>query len=350
MSTIIIFLSSGLFLGWSLGANDAANVWGTAVGTRMVGFKKAALVCSIFVILGAVISGSGASHTLGKLGAINELAGAFTVALAAALSVLWMTKAALPVSTSQAIVGAIVGWNLFSGSAIDMKALTKIMGTWVFSPILSAVVAMILYFIVAFILKHWKVHLIRLDGMTRIALLAAGAFGSYSLGANNIANVMGVFVNSASGMFPDISFGGLFELNGVQQLFFLGGAAIAVGVFTYSKKVMMTVGSGIYELTPITAFVVVLSSSIVLFLFASKGLKDVLVSHNLPSFPLVPVSSSQAIVGSVIGIGLAKGGRNLNLSVLGKISAGWIATPVIAAVVAFVTLFIVQNVFSQVVF
>ncbi|MCK5154315.1 MAG: inorganic phosphate transporter, partial [Spirochaetales bacterium] len=102
MSTIIIFLSSGLFLGWSLGANDAANVWGTAVGTRMVSFKKAALVASIFIILGAVISGTGASHTLGKLGAINELAGAFTVALAAALSVFWMTKAALPVSTSQA--------------------------------------------------------------------------------------------------------------------------------------------------------------------------------------------------------------------------------------------------------
>ena len=113
MITILVFLSSGLFLGWSLGANDAANVWGTAVGTRMVGFKKAALVCSVFVILGAVISGSGASHTLGKLGAINELAGAFTVALAAALSVFWMTKAALPVSTSQAIVGAIIGWNIF---------------------------------------------------------------------------------------------------------------------------------------------------------------------------------------------------------------------------------------------
>lgn len=350
MSTIIIFLSSGLFLGWSLGANDAANVWGTAVGTLMVGFKKAALVCSIFVILGAVISGSGASHTLGKLGAINELAGAFTVALAAALSVFWMTKAALPVSTSQAIVGAIIGWTLFSGSVLDMKALTKILGTWVFSPILSAVVAIVLYFIISFVLKHWKVHLIRLDGITRIALLAAGAFGSYSLGANNIANVMGVFVQSAAGMFTDINFWGLFSLNGVQQLFFIGGVAIAVGVFTYSKKVMMTVGAGIYELSPITAFIVVLSSSIVLFLFASKGLKDLLVSNHLPSFPLVPVSSSQSIVGAVIGIGIAKGGKNLNLKVLGRISMGWIATPLIAAGVAFVALFIVQNVFSQVVF
>ena len=71
MLATLLFLSSGLFLGWSLGANDAANVWGTAVGTKMVKFKSAAIICSIFVILGAVISGSGASHTLGKLGAVH---------------------------------------------------------------------------------------------------------------------------------------------------------------------------------------------------------------------------------------------------------------------------------------
>lgn len=349
MLYILVFLSSGLFLGWSLGANDAANVWGTAVGTKMIKFKSAAWVCSIFVILGAVVSGAGASHTIGKLGAISELGGAFTVALAAAISVFWMTKAALPVSTSQAVVGAIIGWNIFSKTAIDYNALTKIFGTWVFSPILSAIVAFILYFLVAAGLKHWKIHLVRLDGITRTALLAAGAFGSYSLGANNIANVMGVFVESASELFKTLNVGGLFQLTGVHQLFFLGGAAIAVGVFTYSKRVMMTVGSDIYKLSPITAFIVVLSSSIVLFLFASKGLKEFLISYNLPSFPLVPVSSSQSIVGAVIGVGLARGGRNLNFKVLGRISLGWIATPVIAAFVTFVTLFIVQNVFGQVV-
>ena len=42
--TFFIFLSSGLFLGWSLGANDASNVFGTAVGTKMVSFKTAAVI------------------------------------------------------------------------------------------------------------------------------------------------------------------------------------------------------------------------------------------------------------------------------------------------------------------
>ena len=62
--TILLFLFGGLFLGWSLGANDAANVFGTAVGTRMVNFKTAAIICSIFVILGAVISGAGTTETI----------------------------------------------------------------------------------------------------------------------------------------------------------------------------------------------------------------------------------------------------------------------------------------------
>ena len=118
------FLSSGLFLGWSLGANDASNVFGTAVGARMIKFRTAAIYCSLFIILGAVISGAGASHTLSKLGSVNALAGAFVVAFSAAISVYLMTLARFPVSTSQAIVGAIIGWNFFTGALTDINTLT----------------------------------------------------------------------------------------------------------------------------------------------------------------------------------------------------------------------------------
>jgi len=70
-----------------------------------------------------------------------------------------------------------------------------------------------------------------------------------------------------------------------------------------------------------------------------------LVSRGLPSFPLVPVSSSQSIVGAVIGISLAKGGRNINFKLLGKISLGWITTPIAAAILSYISLFFMQNVF-----
>jgi len=341
----VFFISSGLFLGWSLGANDASNVFGTAVGARMIRFKTAAIYCSIFIILGSVISGAGASHTLGKLGAVNAIAGAFIVAFAAGISVYLMTKARYPVSTSQAIVGAIIGWNLFSGSLTDYNSLAKIVGTWVVCPIISAVIAVCLYKLVAFSIRFLKPHMLTLDALTRFGLLLVGAFGSYSLGANNIANVMGVFVPVSP--FSDISLFGVVNFSSAQQLFLIGGVAIAVGVFTYSKRVMETVGEGIVSLSPVAAFAVVSAHSIVLFLFASQGLESFLSNHGLPTIPLVPVSSSQAIVGAVIGVGLLKGGSSIRWRLFGGISSGWVITPIIAAVVCFVSLFFLQNVFEQ---
>ena len=343
--TVLIFLSSGLFLGWSLGANDAANVFGTAVGSRMIRFTTAAIICGIFVILGAYVSGTGAAQTLGKLGAVNAIGGSFMAALAAGLTVYWMTKLGLPVSTSQAIIGSIIGWNLFSDSYTDISSLLKILSTWIICPLLSAVIAAFLFSVAKIFVRKMGIGLIRFDGYTRLALILAGAFGAYSLGANNIANVMGVFVPVAP--FPDMLFGQGFSISSAQQLFLVGGLAIAVGVFTYSKRVMMTVGSELMTLTPLAAWVAVMSHSIVLFLFASERLEQLLAKMSLPTIPLVPVSSSQAVVGAVIGIGMLQGGREIQWARVYSIVKGWVITPLISCLLCFVGLYFLQNVFQQ---
>ena len=346
--SILFFLTSGLFLGWALGANDAANVFGTAVGTRMIKFSTAAIICSIFVILGAVFSGAGAASTLGELGSINTLPGAFMAAFSAALAVYLMTTVGVPVSTTQAIVGAIIGWNFFSQRVTETDPLFKILATWIFCPLLAAIFSIILFLLIKLAIEKANLHLLRTDAYTRFGLVVAGAFGSYSLGANNIGNVMGVFVPVSP--FTDFDIWGVYTVSSVQQLFLLGAIAISIGVMTYSKKVMQTVGSNLFPLSPISAWVVVISHSIVLFLFASQGLESFLIAQNLPSIPLVPVSSSQAIVGAVIGIALVKGGRGIQWQVLGEIASGWLATPIVAGFLCFVGLYFLKNVFDQVVF
>jgi PiT family inorganic phosphate transporter len=340
---IILFLTSGLFLGWSLGANDAANVFGSAVGSKMVSFRKAAIIASVFVILGAVIQGAGASDTLGKLGAVNAIGGSFTVALAAAITVYIMTKFGLPVSTTQAIVGAIIGWNLFTRNHTNTGTLTQIVSTWVSGPIIGAAFAVILYIILKAIKKYSSMHLIRFETFIRTGLIIVGAFGAYSLGANNIANVMGVFIPAFN--LQDLNLG-LFTLSSAQQLFLLGGLAIAAGILTYSKKVMETVGNNIVELSSEAALVAVLAQALVLFIFSSTWLSAIFVKIGLPPIPMVPVSSSQVIIGCVIGIGLYKGARNINFRILGEISAGWLATPIFSGLLAFVSLFFVKNIFG----
>ena len=335
--TFWFYLSSGLFLGWSLGASDAANIFGTAVGTKMVKFRTAAVISSVFIIIGAVYAGSGASQTLGTLGSVNTLAGAFMAALAAALTIYWTVKLSLPVSTSQAIVGAIIGWNLFAGKPTDVTVLSKIVGTWIFCPILAGIIAVLLYFLIRLIIRRCRITLIRLG------LILAGAFGAYALGANNIANVMGVFV--ASSPLQAATVGSLFTLSPAQVLFFIGGIAISVGVFTYSRGLMTTVGNGIVQMSPLMAWVAVVSQALVLYLFASQNLQHFLISHNLPSFPLVPVSSSQAIIGAVMGIGILKG-SSINWNLIGRIAVGWILTPIAAALLCYISLFFLQNVFN----
>ncbi len=346
--TFFLFLSSGLFLGWSLGANDASNIFGTAVGTKMVKFKTAATIAAIFIIIGAVHAGSGASQTLGELGSINTLPGAFMSALAAALTIFWIVRSSIPTSTSQAIVGAIIGWNFFASKPTDLSLVTQIVSTWVFCPILSGTISVFLYWSIKKILRKSRMHLIRQDCYTRIGLILAGAFGAYALGANNIANVMGVFVPSSPLKEANLPWG--FHLSSTQVLFLIGGIAIGVGVITYSQKIMNTVGNNLMKMSPLIAWVVVVSQSLVLFLFASQGLRNFLLSYNLPALPLVPVSSSQAVIGAVMGIGLAKGGHSLNWTLIGKIIVSWISTPIIAAIICYISLFFLQNVFGQTVY
>ena len=340
---ILFFLTSGLFLGWSLGANDASHIFGSAVGSKMVSFRKAAIIASVFFILGAVLQGSGTSHTLDKLGAINAIGGSFTLALAAAITIYMMTKFALPISTTQAIVGAIIGWNFFTGNHTDGKTLENIVFAWIAGPVIGAVFAVLLYIIIKKFKRSTKIHLIRFEAYIKTGLIVVGAFGAYSLGANNIANVMGVFVSAFH--LKDLNLW-IFTLNSGQQLFLIGGLACATGIITYSWKVMNTIGNNILELSSEAALVVVLAQALVLFIFSSTSLSDLCVRAGLPPIPMVPVSSSQVIVGCILGIGLYKGARNINFKVLGEIGLGWIISPLSSGLLTFFMLFFMKNIFG----
>ncbi|MDD4223722.1 MAG: inorganic phosphate transporter [Candidatus Cloacimonetes bacterium] len=341
---IYVFLISGLFIGWSMGANDTGNIFGAAVSTRMMSFRKAALIAAIFYFLGALLEGSGPTGTLGRLGSVDALGGAFTVALAAALAILVIVRLGIPVSISQTIVGALIGWNYFSGRLTDFNSLLTIASSWVTAFVVSAGIAALLFYIVRGWINNSRRHLLEQDMIIRTALVVFGALGAYFLGANTIANVVGVFVPVTP--FQDLAVGSLFVITGVQQLYVIGALSVVLGIYTFSHRVMGTVGKDIFQLSPATALVALLTETIVLFLFSSRALHDLLVAIGLPPIPLVPISSTQVIVGAVIGIGLAKGGKNIRYNVLGKVSLAWVAAPAMAFLFSFVALFITQNVFE----
>ncbi len=164
-------LSSGLFHGWSLGANDAGNVFGITVGSRMIRFSTAAvLVCSIFMVLGAVWNGEGVFRGLVELGSVNVLGGAFIVALAATLAVFLMLRTGIQVSITQALIGLLLGWNAFAGVSTDTTIFLKVVSTWILGPLLAAGFAMAMMWLAKRILQNSQIGLVRLNAYTRLAL------------------------------------------------------------------------------------------------------------------------------------------------------------------------------------
>ena len=138
---------SGVYLGWGLGANDAANVFGTGVATGVVKYRAAILLTSVFVIIGALLQGSRGLHTIGALTDIDVHA-AFIASLAAAVTVTILTVLALPVSTSQAIVGAILAVAML-GEGVQVRILVKVLLSWICSPVAAALISYVLYLLVA---------------------------------------------------------------------------------------------------------------------------------------------------------------------------------------------------------
>lgn len=291
-------------MGWSLGSNDASNVFGTAVAARMVSFRTAAILCAVFVVLGAVIGGRSGLDTYSGLSSFS-LNTAFIVAMASALTVALMTRLGLPVSTSQAVVGALCAIGIIQDD-LNTDSLIKVVICWVSTPIGGLVAAVILYRTVGWLLNALNLNLFAYDRTLRAGLIIAGSYGAYALGANNVANVTGAFVGE--GMLTPF------------WAALLGGLSIALGVVTYSKHVMYTVGRDLVKLSAYPAFVVVLAEAVTVHIFAEIG---------------VPVSTSQAVVGAAIGVGIAARTTTFNYKVLSKIAFGWLGTPAITFVTGY---------------
>jgi len=307
----MLSLLGGIFLGWSLGANDVANVFGSAVATRMVKFWTAAILASIFVLLGALLEGQAGIETLKGLTHLS-LQKATISSIAAAITVTIMTILSLPVSTSQAVVGAILGVGLLS-KQINYSGLGKVVVCWLGTPIGGLVAAIVIYKLLAAIYNRLPIDLFQGDILIRSGLIVAGSYAAYALGANNVANVTAVFVGA--------------DVLNVFTATLVGGLSIGMGILTFSRGVMETVGKKLVQLDPFSALIVVLAEAVTVHFYTLVG---------------VPVSTSQAVIGAVLGVGIVKGIKTVRRRTLLNILIGWFITPVLAGLISLSLCFVVH--------
>ncbi len=152
---LVAALGVSFYMAFNIGANDLANAMGTSVGSKALTVRRAVIAAALLNLLGAIFVGSKVTDTIrggivdtevitgGDAFSWTLMYGLLSAILAGALFITVATWWGLPVSTTHAIVGALLGFGLVAGgmAAVQWKALGRIMASWVISPLAGAFVA-----------------------------------------------------------------------------------------------------------------------------------------------------------------------------------------------------------------
>jgi inorganic phosphate transporter, PiT family len=387
---LIVAYIFGFYMAWNIGANDVANSMATAVGAKAITIRQAIWIAAILNIVGAIFIGSHVTDMIRKGIVSTELMtdprmvliGALSALLAAALWVSFATWKSLPVSTTHSIVGAMIGFGLMAGGmkAIKWGNLSAVVLSWVVSPLFSLVIGFVLFKLIVLLILSRRNALeaaLRLSpyfiGLTffvailsfifktplgqrlaienSLALLIAAGFSflggfagrwliirygikransnaeeifrriqigtacyvALAQGANDVANAIGplaviyflVKTGAVGGQVPVPVF-----------LLLFGGVGIACGIWMAGGRVMSTMGTKITSMTNTRGFSVTFAAATTVLIASKLGL---------------PVSTTHAAVGGVLGVGLARGLEAVNFRIVFQIMIYWVLTVPAAA-------------------
>ena len=316
MSILLIaltFIVSG-YIGWTIGANDAANCVGADVGSGKMTVNQGIFVTCVFSFLGAVLLGSKVIKTVGKgIVPLHELEPnicllvALSACFGAATWVLIATMRGLPVSTSHSIVGAVAGAGLAIGAPVIWQKLSDIFVCWLVTPFGAGIIAYVLYKPFRFLFYRFIPRRFTNEGYIFFIFLTS-AYLAFTWGSNDVANATGLIT-------------GIGILNSTQAAVF-GSIVIIIGIVTFGRKVIQTVGFNITRLAPLMAIVAEAASGLNVHLYSALG---------------IPVSTSHSIVGAVVGVGLIKGIKVINKKLIKDIVLAWSLTPLASGVISYIS-------------
>ncbi len=408
----MITLVLGFYMAWNIGANDVANAMGTSVGSKALTLKRAVFLAAILEFSGAYFVGSTVSETIQK-GIIDPyifqgdpmiyVLGMMGSLLATGVLLQIASYFGLPVSTTHAIVGGVIGFGAVAGGfeAIRWDGLGWIACSWILSPILSGLISFALFSVierkillapdpifasqrltplfvflcVGIISLSLLTHGLHLSLTFSSALLIATTLGisaalisrpyllrvsslqtsagplaslnagvenlfiplqilsaclvAFAHGANDVANAIGP-VAAVLGVMKTQSLASTATVP--SWLLALGGAGIVIGLATWGWRVIETVGKKITELTPTRGFSAEFGAAATILLASKLGL---------------PISTTHALIGSVLGVGMVHGVKALNQQVLKEIVVSWAVTIPLCALFSIASFLFLKLCFIQ---
>jgi len=393
---LVLGFTIGFYMAWNIGANDVANSMASAVGAKAITLRQAIFIAGILNIVGAAFIGSHVTDTIRK-GIVSPevlndpqiaLVGALSALLAAALWVSFATWKSLPVSTTHSIVGAMIGFGIVTGgfSVINWAGLGAVVASWVISPVFSMVIAFVMFkiivrvilsrsdpvgtafrlspvfigiavfvvimsfvfktplgknlalstpmaFLVAFVcsvllgflgkrlllwFRNVRTGEEGAEGVFRRIQIGTSCYVALAQGANDVANAIGplaliyfLVTTGEAGQTVPVPY----------VLLLFGGVGIAAGIAMGGARVIRTVGERITTLSNTRGFSVDFAAATTVLLASKMGL---------------PVSTTHAAVGGVLGVGLARGLEAVNFSIIFRIMLYWVLTVPMAAITSVV--------------
>jgi inorganic phosphate transporter, PiT family len=394
MPTLVAIVCA-FYLAWNLGANDVANSMGTSVGSKALSLSQAIGIAAVFELAGAVLFSHAVTANL-VTGVIDldrfaDRPQLFVLAMLAVLLAagIWMNLATwlgLPVSSSHATIGALAGVGIVAidWQAIHWDRLGFISLTWLLTPLVSGLVATLVYralrsaflteqpnpsiaewipwltvglvlvfgaIVLPAVVDRVQLHLIHQRLSDRALMLGIGGlivaglniwllrspagpprsieqilsqfqiisacFVAFAHGSNDVGNAIAPLA-----AIVQIEATGNLPIAGLALPFWvlaIGGLGIVAGLAVWGRKVMATIGEGIIPLQPSGGFAAEIATAITILLASRVGLS---------------LSTSHALVGAVVGVGLAQPGVKIQTGSLKSIGLSWIATIPLSAIVA----------------
>lgn len=318
-------ISAALFFDFVNGFHDSANSIATVVGTRVLRPLYAVIIAAVANFAGPFIFGTAVAATVGK-GIIQPSFSTVEVIFAGLIgAIVWDLITwyfGLPSSSSHALIGGLIGSALLAGgtSALVFSGIEKTLTFIVVSPTLGFVCAFGIALLVMYFFRNYtSSHVNRIFGRLQIC---SSIFFSLTHGANDGQKTMGVITALliAGGMLDSHSFVVPIEV-------VLGAAfAIALGTFFGGWRIVKTMAFRLTNLRPFQGFCAETGGGVILTSMAWFG---------------IPVSTTHAIAGGIMGVGATKRLSAVRWGVGKRIVYAWIITiPASAAVAALVSIII----------
>ena len=324
----IIFMA--LIFDFYNGMNDAANSIATIVSTRVLTPLQAVLWAAFFNFIAAFTFGVSVAGTIGKgiidVSIVDNYV-IFSALIGAIFTSAFATHIGYPISISHAIIGGLAGaaFTKVGPAGLNAAGLSKVFLFIFLAPLLGMLIAVILSIITLWIVKNLSPSIV--DRYFKKLQLVSAALYSLSHGTNDAQKTMGIItvLLFTNGLLGDQFYVPLWVILSCHFV-------IALGTLTGGWKVIRTLGMKMTALTPFSGFSAETSAGLTILGASALG---------------IPVSTTHTITGSIAGVGVIKGFRNIKWKIAKNILWAWVLTIPISSFFSFVTYFIIERIFMR---